>query len=234
MPDPFPLNETALQAARSWVAGLTIHADDGRYERALISTYLRKARFETHGGIVAGRTKTEGRRIGAIFALRLREAREARGWRQQDLSDRMGQLGAPMDRTTLAKIERGKREARLEEMIALAAALDVAPLNLYMPIEGDEPVCLAPALAVDPGDARKWARGFRPLDPTNHRVYQFQSPGGPESSKDLEKDEREAMETALDTGPHWTGGGCEEEFRAGWLAAKAFFEARLQAKEEGT
>lgn len=46
-------------------------------------------------------------------------------------------------------------------------------------------------------------------------------------TKDLEKDEREAMETALDTGPHWRSGGCEEEFRAGWLAAKAFSEARL-------
>ena len=127
---------------------------------------------------MAGRAKTEGRRIEAIFAIRLREAREARGWRQQDLADRMSQLGSPMDRTTLAKIEKGKREARLGEVIALAAALDVAPTYLYLPIEGPEPVCLAPALAVDPGDARKWARGIKPLDPADHRVYFFQSPGG--------------------------------------------------------
>jgi transcriptional regulator with XRE-family HTH domain len=123
-------------------------------------------------------TTTEGRRIEAIFAIRLREAREAHGWRQQDLADRMSELGSPMDRTTLAKIEKGKREARLGEAVALAAALDVAPTYLYLPIEGPEPVCLAPKLQVDPAHARQWARGTKPLDPANLRVYSFQSPSG--------------------------------------------------------
>lgn len=75
--------------------------------------------------------------VSDIFAGRVREARNARGWTQQDLANEMGKLGAPMDRTTIAKLEKRQREARINEAVAIAAALDVALTCLLFPIEGD-------------------------------------------------------------------------------------------------
>lgn len=137
---------------------------------------------------------TEDRRIGAIFASRLREARKARAWTQGRLADELAQLGAPMDRTTLAKIEKGQREVRLEELIALAAALDVAPIYLLFPIKDDVVVFradekargvarynvgplvrLAPELEVNQVKARRWAAGEIPLKPENYRFYREQA-----------------------------------------------------------
>lgn len=77
------------------------------------------------------------RTVEAIFARRLREARKARGWTQQDLVDRLDELGVEWDRTTLARIEKRQRKVGLEEFVAIAAALDVAPIYLFLPIEGD-------------------------------------------------------------------------------------------------
>lgn len=54
----------------------------------------------------------------------------------------------------------------------------------------------------------------------------------PNSSKDLEKDEREAMEQAWpDVYIPPTRDGMSYEFEEGWIAAKAHFEARLQQVE---
>lgn len=131
-----------------------------------------------------------GSRVGVIFARRLREAREARRWRQQDLADAMSKLGMPIDRTTLAKIEKGQREVRLDELVALAAALDIAPLHLFLPIEGDEPVRLAPKLTVDQIHARQWARGRRPLDPANFRFYRYQTPGDAVNMEGISDEDR--------------------------------------------
>jgi transcriptional regulator with XRE-family HTH domain len=109
----------------------------------------------------------------------LREARDARGWTQQDLSDALGAIGAPMDRTTIAKLEKRQREVRLDELVAIAAALDCAPVFLFLPIDGDAPVRLAPKLQVDGAHARAWARGEQPLRPENRRFYLFQAPDEP-------------------------------------------------------
>ena len=144
------------------------------------------------------RTTTKPPRVGATFAQRLREARTARGWTQQELVDRLGELGEPMDRTTLAKIEKGKREVRLDELVAIAAALDVAIVHLLFPIGGDKTmqpvdetgaplrgrekrgplVALAPRLTVTQVKARRWARGELPLYRTlaSFRSYVEQSP----------------------------------------------------------
>jgi transcriptional regulator with XRE-family HTH domain len=115
-------------------------------------------------------------RVGAIFARRLREARDERVWTQQDLSDALDALGAPMDRTTIAKLEKQQREVRLDELIAIAAALDVAVLHLILPIEGDDAVRLAPSLETGVERARDWAGGRHPLNADNARFYYYQSP----------------------------------------------------------
>jgi transcriptional regulator with XRE-family HTH domain len=143
-----------------------------------------------------GTRTTEDRRIKAIFARRLREARSARGWTQQYLADRLIEMGVKMDRTAIARVERGQREVRLEELVAIAAALDVALVYLLFPIDGDVRhlagpdkkgrtaawkigplVRLAPGREVNQVKARRWASGEIPLDPANYRTYRDQTPG---------------------------------------------------------
>ncbi len=113
---------------------------------------------------------------GETFRHRLREAREARPMSQRGLAARLTELGLPMSQAAVTRIERGDRKCSLDEAVAIAAALDVAPMHLFLPIDGDDPVQLAPALEVDAPLARAWARGEQPLRPEDARFYAFQAP----------------------------------------------------------
>lgn len=162
----------------------------------------------------AGTQENEPPLVGEVFARRLREARNARRWTQQDLVGRLAELDAAMDRTVLARIEKGQRDVRLEEAVALAAALDVALVNLILPIEGDrlhQPVDeslkplrgrakrrgplvrLTKGLAVNQVKARRWARGELPLDPANFRSYRDQTADLTVSDEELPAAERSAI-----------------------------------------
>lgn len=125
-----------------------------------------------------------------VFRRRLQEAREARGgMSQRELAARVANIGMKINQSAITRIERGERKVSLGEAIALAAALDVAPVNLFLPIDGDEPVRLAPALEVDLTHARKWATGERPLDPANLRFYAYQSAYAVELEREAERGE---------------------------------------------
>lgn len=115
--------------------------------------------------------------VRVVFAQRLREARDARRWTQQQLADAVAAIGARLDRTTIAKLEKGQREAHVKELVSLAAALDVSPMHLLLPWRLDAEVKLAPKLTVDGFDALKWASGQRPLAEANRRTYDFMAPG---------------------------------------------------------
>jgi transcriptional regulator with XRE-family HTH domain len=82
-----------------------------------------------------------------------------------------------MDRTTIAKLEKGQRQVRLEELVAIAAAIDVSPLALFLPLRLEEPVRLTPKLERESFAVLQWARGDGPLDKRNERTYHFQSIG---------------------------------------------------------
>jgi transcriptional regulator with XRE-family HTH domain len=99
-----------------------------------------------------------------IFARRVREARKRRGWKQQQLADRLAELGYPgLSRATIAKIEdptSTRSNASLEDVLAIAAALDCAPVHLIAPLEDDDVVQVTPGLP--PAKAamvRDWIRG---------------------------------------------------------------------------
>jgi len=51
----------------------------------------------------------------------------------QQLAERCAELGVPIHRTTITKIENGRPRFDLGELIVLAAALDVAPVALIYP-----------------------------------------------------------------------------------------------------
>lgn len=61
------------------------------------------------------------------------DRRRASGMTAQQLAERCAQLGVPIHRTTITKIENGRPRFDLGELMVLAAALDVAPVSLIYP-----------------------------------------------------------------------------------------------------
>jgi transcriptional regulator with XRE-family HTH domain len=108
-------------------------------------------------------SKPEHQRPGQVFARRVKEARNDCGWTQQQLVDRLAELGYPISRPTLIRIEAGgtrSEKAPLQEVFALAAALGVKGLlELLEPLDGEPPVAIAPHLIFVSPLVREWMRG---------------------------------------------------------------------------
>lgn len=102
-----------------------------------------------------------------VFAARVREARRRRGWKQKDLSNRLDEIGYQLGRATIAKIEdptRTRADASLEDVLAIAAALDVAPVHLLAPLEDEAVVRITDGLPPASAEiVRDWIRGMAPL-----------------------------------------------------------------------
>jgi transcriptional regulator with XRE-family HTH domain len=98
-------------------------------------------------------------RPAEVFGRRVKEAREALNWSQQQLADRLTEIGRKTDRATVTRLEQGKTLAALDMVIAAAAALHVPPVHLLVPREDDAAVAITPKLKVDAPDARAWIRG---------------------------------------------------------------------------
>jgi transcriptional regulator with XRE-family HTH domain len=73
------------------------------------------------------------------FGRRLKQVRDRNGVSTASLMRRLNDLGFKMRRAAIYEIEQGKRAVSLDEALALAAAIDVAPLFLMVPFEDDEP-----------------------------------------------------------------------------------------------
>ncbi|MGW3347766.1 LuxR C-terminal-related transcriptional regulator [Nonomuraea rubra] len=65
--------------------------------------------------------------VGAevIAAWRVRELRQALGWTQQDVAERLRVFGVSLDQSSVARIESGSRLIRLSEAIAFAKVFDI-------------------------------------------------------------------------------------------------------------
>jgi len=94
----------------------------------------------------------------------------------QQLAERCKDLGAPIHRTTITKIENGRTRFDVGELFILAAALDVPPLVLLYP---DLPAGEVEIIPDRPGtswDAYLWATGMAPS---------FLNPGTPSKGAQL-------------------------------------------------
>lgn len=98
-------------------------------------------------------------RPGDVLGRRVREARTALGWTQQQLADRLTEIGRTTDRATITRTEKGQTLAALDMVIALGAALHVPPVHLLVPLSNDESVAITPGIVVDAPTARAWIRG---------------------------------------------------------------------------
>lgn len=64
-------------------------------------------------------------RARAAVARAVKQARSDRGWTQQQLADRLEELGLAIGRVGVARIETEARPVSLEEAVYLSAALDI-------------------------------------------------------------------------------------------------------------
>jgi transcriptional regulator with XRE-family HTH domain len=104
---------------------------------------------------------------GQVLALRVKEARERRGWSQGELAKRVSALGYSLARPVINRIEQGGVRAgnvSVEDLLALAAALGVPPVHLLVPLDDDAELAVTPGVPPLPArEARAWIRGFLPL-----------------------------------------------------------------------
>jgi transcriptional regulator with XRE-family HTH domain len=79
-------------------------------------------------------------RIFGVGVMQARLQKLGGGWSQKDLADELQRIGSPIDRPTLQRIEQGTRAkgVTLEEVIEIAAALDVSPVQLFTRPEDPE------------------------------------------------------------------------------------------------
>jgi transcriptional regulator with XRE-family HTH domain len=96
-------------------------------------------------------------------ARRVRDLRERHRMTQQDLATALANFGTPIDRSAVARLEKGERILSLDETMHLARALHIAPVHLLVDPDGDEPIRITPQVEAEPWEARAWIRGQRPI-----------------------------------------------------------------------
>lgn len=78
----------------------------------------------------------------------------------QALADRCAALGYPLDRTVIAKLEKGLRQTvTVADLLVLAKALEVPPLALVFPVGYEGEVEVLPGRMEHPITALRWASG---------------------------------------------------------------------------
>jgi transcriptional regulator with XRE-family HTH domain len=83
---------------------------------------------------------------------------------QAELLKRLDALGVAMDQATLSNIETGKRRVRVDDLLAIAAALGIAPLELLAGWLTNEPVPITPKISRRSLEMRRWLRGEQALE----------------------------------------------------------------------
>lgn len=113
-----------------------------------------------------GTIETAERVARNVAALRADRRLTVRG-----LSERLSELGHPLLPSAITKIEKGGRRVDVEDLVALAIALDVTPARLLLPPQaGEQEVQLTPQAHASARAAWEWACGVSPLsDPWDDR-----------------------------------------------------------------
>lgn len=117
-----------------------------------------------------------GKRPSEVFAERMREARERKRWSQQDMADRLAEMGDPTDRATLARTETRARGLSLDDAVAYSAALGASFIHMVCPLDPAEPVAVAPKLVLPAGHVRDWMRAKRVIRPEDKRTFLTEAP----------------------------------------------------------
>lgn len=102
--------------------------------------------------------------VGDAVAANVTRIREACRATYVDLSKRLTDLGHPIAVLGLRRIERGERRVDTDDLLALAVALGVHPVDLLVPpdLADDAPYKVAPLRVATADDVRAWIGGMPP------------------------------------------------------------------------
>lgn len=103
--------------------------------------------------------------VGRRVAENLARLRELRHLNYTELSELLKRHGRGLSAETLGKVEKRERRIDVDDLVALAVALDTSPNRLLLPGDASdaELVELTPDVEVSALDAWKWAVGEEPL-----------------------------------------------------------------------
>jgi transcriptional regulator with XRE-family HTH domain len=104
---------------------------------------------------------------GEVLARNIQRIREGQRLTFVALSERLAAAGRPIAVLGLRRIERGERRVDVDDLLALAHALGVAPVDLLVPgsAADDEPYEVTPAVSTTAETAREWIAGLGLLSP---------------------------------------------------------------------
>jgi transcriptional regulator with XRE-family HTH domain len=120
-----------------------------------------------------------------VVARRVREVRRRRGWSAARLAEQCARVGAPhLTESVIANIESGRpdeqgrrrREVSVDEVIALALALEIAPVVLLVRFDNGKPYQVTPARVELSQRVRTWVRGLVPLDGMDRQNFYNELP----------------------------------------------------------
>ncbi|MBP2341104.1 transcriptional regulator with XRE-family HTH domain [Saccharothrix coeruleofusca] len=116
--------------------------------------------------------------VTQIVVQRMKELRTRRGLTAEGLAEAMSGLGIPWQAGVVTKLEKGYRKSlSVNELLGLALALDVAPVHLLVPVEGDTSLYhLTPNQGVRVDEARAWVRGSWVPPTGDPRAYYSEVP----------------------------------------------------------
>lgn len=106
--------------------------------------------------------------VAEVLAHRVRKYRQERGWSVRQLAEECGKRGAgTLTQASLTNIERGltpgstrgSRAVTVQEMLTLAAVLQVPPIMLMLPFGEENMVEVCPGVGMEPWAAAKWIYG---------------------------------------------------------------------------
>lgn len=98
-------------------------------------------------------------RPGETVARRVREEREGAGLSLAELARRLRASGYKMDASGIMRLERGERRPVVDDVFALALALDVSPVDLMVPLDDDAMVAVTPQADWLASRVRDWMIG---------------------------------------------------------------------------
>lgn len=114
-------------------------------------------------------------KTGEMVAQNIARVRKSSNVSLQELERRLDGLGRRISFSGLSKIERHLKRVEVDDLMAIAIALDVSPLALLLP-QGDpyEPVEVTGAVG-STALFWEWAMGERPMNWQDHRGYEARS-----------------------------------------------------------
>lgn len=112
-------------------------------------------------------------RVSQVVGGQVRRHRKRRGWTQQRLAEAISDHGGTLSRGAVAKVESGVRDVSIDEFLLLAAALNVPPPLLLVPLGGEvedrvDRVEVTPRSRIHPHLALEWLCGNEPLVNSAH------------------------------------------------------------------